>query len=251
MLVDAMAKLKTDPITQADLAEFSRNDSDFALELRVLLQLRGLGFQCEHSAYYEDPVDHKFRQFDIRADKNFGKVLIALAVECKNLGAHKPLLLSTVPRTQAESFHESIEFLRGSIGINSSTCRRAEGVASVYRVGESVGKKSDQVARNDQNRLIRDDGEAYDKLSQAVHSSRDLVRRCGLTSQEPHSRVILPVLVVPDDVLWQVDYTADGLMCQEPRTVSAATFFLGRSWEFDAGYGLGIYNMSHLEIWTL
>ena len=214
MLVDAMAKLKTDPITQADLAEFSRNDSDFALELRVLLQLRGLGFQCEHSAYYEDPVDHKFRQFDIRADKNF------------------------------------IEFLRGSIGINSSTCRRAEGVASVYRVGESVGKKSDQVARNDQNRLIRDDGEAYDKLSQAVHSSRDLVRRCGLTSQEPHSRVILPVRVVPDDVLWQVDYTADGLMCQEPRTVSAATFFLGRSWEFDAGYGLGIYNMSHLEIWT-
>jgi hypothetical protein len=108
--ITAMAKLKTDPITQADLAAFAANDSDFAFELRVLRQLRGLGFQCEHSGTYEDPVTGKFRQFDIRANKNFGNVQLAMAVECKNIRPYHPLLVSAVPRTEAEAFHNRIEF---------------------------------------------------------------------------------------------------------------------------------------------
>jgi hypothetical protein len=142
-----MAKLKTDSVTPVDLATFAANDSDFAFELRVLQQLRHIGFQCEHSGTYEDPVTGKFRQFDIRANKSLGRVHLALAVECKNIRPYHPLLLSAVPRTAAESFHDRIEFITGPDYTKSSRCIRLSGRDSAYRVGESVGKKTDQVGR--------------------------------------------------------------------------------------------------------
>ena len=100
---------------------------------------------------------------------------------------------------------------------------------------------------------MSDDSETFEKLNQAVNSSRDLVRYYGSPSlsQSPDLRVIMPVLVVPDGVLWQVDYAADGTMITNPHVIPATTLFLGRSWEFDRGDGLQVpYTMSHLEIWT-
>jgi hypothetical protein len=103
----------------------------------------------------------------------------------------------------------------------------------------------------DAKALVSDDSATFEKLNQAVNSCRDLVRYYGSTPHTPYLRVIVPVLVVPDDVLWQVDYAADGRMTEEPRVILATTLFLGRSWEFDRGDRLQItYGMSHLEIWT-
>jgi hypothetical protein len=99
--------------------------------------------------------------------------------------------------------------------------------------------------------LVSDDSATFDKLNQAVNSCRDLVRQYGSTSQGARLRVVVPILVVPEGVLWQVDYTPDGTMTQEPRVIPATTLILGRSWEFDRGDRLQIpYCMSHLEIWT-
>ena len=247
-----MAKLKTDPITPVDLATFAVNDSDFAFELRVLHQLRDLGFQCEHAGTYEDPVTGKFRQFDIRANKNLGTVHLALAVECKNIRPYHPLLVSAVPRTRAEAFHVRIEVTPASHG-GPSKCIRLSGPKSAYQVGESVGKKTDQVGRENtpDAELVSDDSATFEKLNQAVNSCRDLVLHYGSTSQTPYLRVVVPVLVVPDGVLWQVDYTANGTMTKEPHVIPATTLFLGRSWEFDRGDRQQIlYSISHLEIWT-
>jgi hypothetical protein len=250
-----MAKpLREDSITGADLTAFAANDSDFAFEMRVLLQLRDLGFQCEHSGTYEDPVSGKLRQFDLRANKIVGGVRLALAAECKNFRPYNPLLLSAVPRTEAESFHECVEVTPPSSYGRHSKCSRLSGCESVYPVREGVGKKTDQVGRErSTGELVRDDRETFEKLDQAVNSSRVLVRYYGspFLAGPPDRRVIMPVLVVPDDVLWQVDYTADGTMAVNPRVVLATTLFLGRSWEFDRGDGLQVpYTMSHLEIWT-
>jgi hypothetical protein len=247
-----MAKLKTDPITPVDLAIFAANDSDFAFELRVLHQLRDLGFQCEHSGTYKDPVTGKFRQFDIRANKNLGKVHLALAVECKNIRPYHPLLVSAVPRTRPEAFHDRIEVTPASYR-GTSRCIRLIGRDSAYSVGENVGKKTDQVGRENtpDAELVSDDSATFEKLNQAVNSCRDLVLYCGSTFDMPYLRVVVPVLVVPDGVLWQVDYTANGTMTEKPRVIPATTLFLGRSWEFDRGDRLQIpYSMSHLEIWT-
>ena len=247
-----MAKLKTDPITPADLATFAANDSDFAFEMRILHLLRHLGFECQHSGTYEDPVTAKFRQFDIRANKHLGKVRLALAVECKNIRPHHPLLVSAVPRSEAESFHVRIEFPADTHNV-TSRCIFLSGGDSAYPIGESVGKKTDQVGReNTQDaELVGDDSATFEKLNQAVNSCRDLVRYYGTTPHPPYLRVIVPVLVVPDGVLWQVDYTADGTMTKEPHVIPATTLFLGRGWDFDRGDRLQIpYVMSHLEIWT-
>jgi hypothetical protein len=155
-------------------------------------------------------------------------VHLSLAVECKNIRPYQPLLLTAVPRTEAESFHDRIEFTPGSYS-TSSKCIRLSGSDSAYPVGESVGKKTDQVGRENtaDAELVSDDSATFEKLNQAVNSWRDLVRYYGLTPHMPYLRVIVPVLVVPDGALWQVDYTADGTMTKEPRVIPATTLFLG------------------------
>ncbi len=60
-----MAKLKTDPITPADLVEFLNTTSDFGFEIKVMKVLAGLGFKLKHGGTYIDPVTEKPRQFDI------------------------------------------------------------------------------------------------------------------------------------------------------------------------------------------
>jgi hypothetical protein len=151
-----MAKLKNDSIGEADLAEFVANDSDFDLEMRVLAQLRANGFDCTHSGTYRDPVTDKIRQYDIRAYMNRDDRTLASAVECKNLRANNPLLISSVPRTLDEAFHSVLLGRTGAVRY-----RTAELVSrsSAYQVGGQVGKKTDQVGRdvNDDLQAARQD----------------------------------------------------------------------------------------------
>lgn len=69
----AMARLKSDPITKADLDEYLENYSDFSFEVRILNTLIDLGFSCEHRGSYTDPATKKLREFDIRATKELNK----------------------------------------------------------------------------------------------------------------------------------------------------------------------------------
>ena len=118
-----MAKLKDCPISAEDLAEFARDDSNFAFEMQVLAQLLTSGFSCVHSGTYRDPVTSKMRQFDIRASMDRDRGTLSLAVECKNLRPNSPLLLSTVPRTDAEAFHDLYFLgLRQAIGCPTWRC---------------------------------------------------------------------------------------------------------------------------------
>lgn len=85
-----MAKLKKDRITQADMEEFVRSNSDFGFEMKVVKALRLEGFSCSHSGTYRDPITDKVRQYDIRAQKDRGDLTVAIAVECKNLRSNNP-----------------------------------------------------------------------------------------------------------------------------------------------------------------
>lgn len=158
-----MAKSKT-PITQSDLQKFVEDDSDFAFEMRVLEQLRALGFQCEHSGTYRDPVTDKIRQFDIRAWKDHGTATLALAVECKNLRRSRPLLISAVPRTQGEAFHDLIVFVVVQ-AYRTVSARSVAGGFSAYKAGDMVGKKTDQVGEDSPGNLVSDDQATFDKLN--------------------------------------------------------------------------------------
>jgi hypothetical protein len=245
-----MAKPKRDPITDKDLADFVDNDSDFAFEMQVVAQLRSIGFECSHSGTYQDPVSDKIRQFDIRAFKHQGPYTLALAVECKNLRPDCPLLLSTVPRVAAEAFHDTI-VREANPHLPVPKVRPVLGNLSVYRLGEMVGKKTDQVSR-DKDDFVRDDGKTFDKINQAVNSCRDLVRKFVVTADQLFTRVVVPVLVVPASLLWQVDYLADGKLLVRPRNVARATLFLNHSWPVESQYGTIInYRLSHIEFVTI
>jgi hypothetical protein len=246
-----MAKLRHDPITAKDLEEFVGSDSDFAFEMQVLSQLRGAGFECAHSGTYRDPVTDKIRQFDIRAVKHEGNLTLALAVECKNLRPNYPLLLSAVPRTTPESFHDLIVWERQSFPYPQSV-RPVTGAASAYKPAEMVAKKTDQVGRDTSDGLVSDDQATFEKLNQAVNSCRDLVQDYLHESSPPLVRAIVPLLVVPPGLLWQVDYSADGNRVTGPRQVKHTSLFLKSAWSVDLGVGaMRSYRLSHIELVTL
>jgi hypothetical protein len=245
-----MTKLKPDSITAMDLKDFVASDSDFAFEMKVLAQLRSLEFDCEHSGTYRDPVSDKIRQFDIRATKKQNMCTLGLAVECKNLHSSYPLLLSAVPRTAAESFHDLVVFHTGIVP--PAVVQTWAGDQSAYRQGESVGKKTDQVGRSDSGAFVSDDSATFDKLNQAVNSCKDLVQDFVFNPHLPNVRAIAPVLVIPTGLLWQVDYADDGRILTPPRNVDRTTLFLNNSWSVGRPpYNPLSYRLSHIELVTL
>ena len=235
-----------------DLEEFVGSNSDFAFEMQVFAKLRALGFECAHSGTYCDPVTDKIRQFDIRAFKDVGNSTLALAVECKNLRPNNPLLLSAVPRTEHESFHDIVVW-KSTVGhVMPQLTRAVTGRESAYRPGEMVAKKTDQVGRDTSEALVSNDEATFEKLNQAVNSCRDLVHSCVLNSSPPLVRAIVPLLIVPSGLLWQVEYDLDGNLKTDPRQVAHTSLFLNHTWSVDLGVGRKIfYRLSHIDLGTL
>lgn len=246
-------------ISAGDLLEFASTNSDFGFEMQVLKCLRDQGFACDHSGTYRDPVTGKIRQFDIRAYLERGGSQLALAVECKNIRPTSPLLLSAVPRNNTEAFHDLFvrRMAHGSTHFEVQSCT---GDASVYKVGELVGKRTDQVSRNTSSRELQSNDEvAFDKWNQAVNSCQEMVVNGSLqmmhmmpnTNSPPPRRVIVPVLVVPTGRLWRLNYSSDGAILGSPHQVNRVAFFLNHSWPFPSTYGgTLIYRLSHVEVLT-
>jgi hypothetical protein len=249
---ETVAKHSSDLITEKDLREFVDNDSDFSFEMKVLAELRGLKFECSHSGTYQDPISDKIRQFDIRARKRQGSCTLRLGVECKNLRRNHPLLLSAVPRSAEEAFHDIVS--HQPVGLQLATVRTEKNGRSVYKPGEMVAKKTDQVRRDATSNLARDDSATFEKLNQAVNSSRDLVREAAVNfvvASVPNFDAVVPVLVVPRGLLWQVDYAEDGKLLASPRQVTRSSLFLNHTWTINHPFGGVSYRLSHLEFITL
>jgi hypothetical protein len=239
-----------DPITDKDLAKFVANDSDFAFEMRVVAELKGAKFECSHSGSYQDPVTEKIRQFDVRACKEQITDVLSLAVECKNLRPESPLLLSCIPRIAKEAYHEVI--LHPPNSPLYKKVLRVEGDQSVYKPAEMVGKKTDQVKRDKNAVLVSDDKDTFDKVNQAVHSCKDLVTRLVNSHEAELFGVVVPVLVLPKNTLWQVEYEGDGTLRADPHRVTHATLFLDHAWSVDRGlYGTFSYHLTHVEFITI
>lgn len=78
-----------DKVTLSDIQTFAQVGSvDFSFEMRVLRALTHAEFDCRHSWSYQDPVEGKFRQFDItgHADVHLSEGRtgrLHVIVECK------------------------------------------------------------------------------------------------------------------------------------------------------------------------
>jgi len=243
-----MAKLQTSPISAQDLSDFATNDSDFGFEMNVLSRLRQERFSCLHSGTYRDPVTNKVRQFDIRAYRADGDCKLAMAVECKNIRPNSPLLISAVPRTTEEAFHDLIVCRTGAFVRFEILCQAQ---FSIYRTGGMVGKKTDQVGRDTSGDLVSNDEATFDKLNQAVNSCRDLISEQTTIVETPTRRAIVPVLVVPSGLLWQINYDQFGAVTAPPHQVKNASLYLDTAWSAKSPYGDELtYRLSHIEILT-
>ncbi|MGA2433878.1 MAG: hypothetical protein ABSG25_01190 [Bryobacteraceae bacterium] len=246
-----MAKLKDSPINAKDLSDFAANNSDFGFEMRVLACLREQGFSCLHSGTYRDPVTDKTRQFDIRASVDCGDSTLVLAVECKNLRPNNPLLLSAVPRSVDEAFHDLLVCRPLSFSMQMFSIEPVTENASAYKSGDMVGKKTDQVGRDISGELVSNDEATFDKLNQAVNSCQDLVRMLSRKTTLTSRKAIVPVLVVPTGLLWQVDYSPDGTITMPPHEVKRIALYLNHAWSATGLYSETLcYRLSHIEVIT-
>jgi len=247
-----MAKLLSDPITADDLGKYLET-SDFQLELDVFNSFVSHGIRPSHGGTYTDPVTSKDRQYDIRAEITHGICHLKLAVECKNLKENFPLLISQVPRMLDESYHEVILGRRHSHPVEGGDIYRARN--QIFHSREPVGKSATQVGktlqdgRRSETQIVNSDSETYDKWSQAIGSSYELIGSAGHSSlgdDTVNAAVVFPILVIPDKTLWVANYSADGALVEAPHRVDHCSLFLGK--RVVVRY-IG-YTISHLLIFT-
>lgn len=263
-----MAKLKTDPIGQADLIEFLESSSDFSFELQVLNTLVEMGFSCEHGGSYTDRSTKKIRAFDIRATQAFDLRFLRLAVECKNIRPNNPLLVSCVPRRNEEAFHEII------LSVNPDECLlekppemhcramlarskniRLVGEHTAYPSGAPVGKSCTQIGRSTNGELSTSDSDVYDKWAQALSSADDLTLLACSDGDDRTGNVALslvfPLLVVPNERLWVTHYDACGKRIRDPEPADRCSYYVHSSHYHPDAFTADEVTLSHLEFLTI
>ncbi len=261
-------KLKKDPVGLEDFEEYLAEASDFAFELRVLRMLMDKGADCEHGGQYLDPYTKKFREFDIRFTRTSGATTVSAAVECKAIGRHFPLLVSTVPRRADEAYHQVFKYRavesapRGYFDLHFIELPEfMQGTrvddSCLYPHRSPVGKSTAQVGRRETKtgELHANDAEFFEKWSQALQSLDDLVAEIGdkkfihaRWNGKEHTALALPIVVVPNGCLWTVGYDRDGQRTAPPTQVNRVAIYIGRSFYNDfPGSSLDV---SHLEVMT-
>lgn len=259
-----MPKLKSDPIQKNDIVEYLDSCSDFSFELSVLKMLRENDIRCEHGGLYEDPVTGKSREFDIRAIKTISNYRIRLAIECKNIRENFPVLVSCMPRHEEESYHQIAMVgepkSSGPLSLPPINQSRAKGISlrneySIYKINEPVGKSTAQVGRGMDGAIFANDGELYDKWSQSLSSSADLVSRTYWDGHEKDDEdfyfsAVFPIIVIPNGRLWVVNYDDDGNRIQEPCISNHCSSFVDKDYEMGTKISGTRMWISHIEIMT-
>jgi len=244
-----MPKLDPNPINKNDLMEYLSSADDFRFDTDVFRSCVQHDHSAEHGGTYQDPVTGKDRQFDIRMKLVRGTFVLRFAVECKNLKPNYPLLVSRVPRRREEAYHEAIR-----VGRDALFSYAFPPADTVYHKGELVGKSTTQVGRTPNSELTSGDTDVYDKWTQALASSLDLL---WLAAHEPEATegefvttVVLPVLVVANNTLWAVDYSLTGELTEEPRQLTDCTIYIGKKHSFNTSRYLIEHRQSHLHVFT-
>lgn len=261
-----MAKLQDEVIGLKDFTDYLATSSDFAFELEVLRTLRKLGFECHHGGTYEDAQTSKLRQFDIRASIKLGYAYLHLAVECKQVRANFPLLVMRVPRRREESYHDvllTVDPERWDLGQPQpipAFRKRGEAIQvnpsnRVYPPHTHVGKSCAQIGRDTKNEITHTDSELFAKWSQAISSAEGVINDAFYTVPTDREgwlvSIVLPLVVIPDDRLWVVDYDDDGNMVNEPKQISRCAYYIAAACVAGDKIVSVPYVLSHLEFVTM
>lgn len=245
--------MKSEDIKQALL-----EDNDFGHELRVGRIIKEIRQRqddifnpltridiVEHGGTYTDRVSGKSRQFDYRcrmrrdrSNDGEDEGSLWMAVECKNLFERNPLVVCGRKRTRAEAFHTFVE--SPSWRPETATpykdqlaTKYVDGDFGLYPPREFVGKTLLRIRqvkeKNVAARFVTDPQgtDVYEKWSQALASSVDLAEGTGSPDNERFIRsFVLPIVVLPNDVLWRVAYDDSGSITEGPTKVEEVEYYV-------------------------
>lgn len=242
------------PITQGDLEEFVASEADFGFEMEIRRLLTGRSLDPLHGGTYVDPVTGRSRQFDLRVQirpktqysySNRAPYLFRLAIECKNVREHYPVLIQCVPRARNESFHDAVATTDGTFRVLRFSPRETR-----YREEQAVGKNLTQVARSS-NGFSSSDDDVYGKWAQAIASAADLaVSNTANFEPTPVYTFVMPVVVVPDSMLWAVNYDDRGSVVSGPTQVESVSFFVSAPLHWQHRDDTKAMTLSHIEFVT-
>lgn len=242
------------PVTAEDIAAYLDAQDDFDLELFVHRALVMAGFRSEHAGSYFDPATSQPRRFDVRARRFFpsGRRQVLLAVECQSLPADWPLLVSRVPRSVQECYHEVVRSWQAQeTGEDLVEVLRWERGAELYPENVQVGRKISHIRRDSAGEYAAAVEQPHEKWSAAVASAADLVREANRPSRECGAldcyTLVLPMVVISDAALWAIDYTETGQRARSALLIQETEVFLGRDFELRPGHR---YRISHLHLFT-
>jgi hypothetical protein len=181
---------------------------------------------------------------------------------------NSPVVISGRKRTVSEAFHDLVESRKGGrFRMNEKeifldvpaarTVRRVTGNDSVYFPEAFVGKTLLQLKKKEGKLSRTRDTELYEKWSQALASAVDLVNTAGrdaAASTEQHVfTFVLPVVVLPDEALWKIEYDINGKITGGPEPATEIEFFVAHkaSPPVELGDSNIPYVFSHLHFVTL
>lgn len=241
------------------------DESDsFAFEMQILKLMSNFTTwnsdwqtKIEHGGYYIDAVEGKRRQFDIRSIHTRASDTILLAIECKRIHECSPVVVSCVERRAEESYHCILEQpLRIDPHTPKPRAHRPKNCALYYEPRHSVGKSLANPKMNSGKVDLSNDNGVYDRYSQAISSLEallhDQIRNLGKAFATPTGKTIriaaFPILVIPDECLWMVDYNENGERKRPPERIPRMSVYLGR--EVPHLDCEGRYIISHFHIVT-
>ena len=242
------------PITQADLSQFVQEESSFAFEMKVRELFAAKRFRYRHGGTYDDPHTGLPRQFDVTVDLNLSGAYIPfrlrMAIECKCLSEFAPMLVYRSPRSAYEAGHHVIartcgdrDAVEGYMQHHANPpkfsggtgpfpeCCTLELPASrcMYSSGEFVGKSIECVSKDRVGNFKGGDKEIYGRWSQALQSASALLPNVTGDFYGNEKFVInwiIPILVVPDDRLYVVDFDDAGTQRGDPALTGRTSFFV-------------------------
>lgn len=228
------------PISASEIAAVVTKEDDFGHEMRVGQIIQTIpAIELRHGGTYTDSVSGKPRQFDYRCSLRKEAHKLLLAVECKNLSPSLPLAICGTNRRSDEAYHDLIDsrigvFKRGSQTISgrSSVTLRANGKDSFYLEGGFAGKSLIRIQTDKKPPVRIQDSDVYDKWAQALSSAVELANSaCDSAKSISKNHLftaVLPVVVVPDDLLWRVIYDEKGDVATAPAQVTECELYVGR-----------------------
>jgi len=256
-----MPRLKKDAISLADIDQFCAGYSDFAFELKVASKAEQNGLQVTHGGTYNDPITSITREYDLRghrySETSKFRSQALLAIECKNLRANFPLLVHCVKRDSRRSYQNAVFTPSVMTQSQPATFSRNQQIVlrernGLYLTGEQVGLSVDQVGKAEHNNcFVNNDERSYSRILQAVNSSYDLISDAMVANKRfDVVSLIFPVLVIPDDMLFVIDY--DSSFKPNPsRSAEWVSLYTGSIWNVQGhGYYMD-FQISHIDIVTI